>query len=98
MAQFRPQRVATEGALSRLPIREGQFIVVEATKELYFDKSASERIPVGSANSGTIIGWNDEEGVITDNAYTKTYIDEHFYTKDEIDAQIGDIETLMAAL
>ena len=49
MAQFRPRRVSNDEALNNLPILEGQFIVVEETEEIYFDRSSSERIPLGSA-------------------------------------------------
>ena len=46
MAIFKPYRVQSS-QLDSLPKVEGQFIVVEDTQEMYFDKSTTQRIAVG---------------------------------------------------
>ena len=51
MALFKPYKI-TSSKLSSLPIKEGQFIIVTDTEEIYVDKSASERIKLGGGGSG----------------------------------------------
>ena len=46
MALFKPYKI-TSDKLNSLTIREGQFIIVTDTEEIYVDKSATERmIPI----------------------------------------------------
>lgn len=62
MAQFKPYKVQTEEHLNALPIKEGQFIVVEATQKIYLDKDNSHRILLGKANSyGTSLAFKDND-------------------------------------
>ena len=44
MALFKPYRLTTVDQLNSLPIVEGQFIVVEATGDIYFDKDTTHRV------------------------------------------------------
>lgn len=60
MALFKPYKI-TSNKLSSLPIKEGQFIIVTDTEEIYVDKSASERIKLGGGGSG-ITNLVDGEG------------------------------------
>ena len=52
MALFKPYKI-TSDKLNSLAIREGQFIIVTDTEEIYVDKSATERIKLGSGNGVT---------------------------------------------
>ena len=52
MALFKPYKI-TSDKLNSLAIREGQFIIVTDTEEIYVDKSATERIKLGGGNGVT---------------------------------------------
>lgn len=52
MALFKPYKI-TKNKLNSLPIKEGQFIIVTDTEEIYVDKSASERIKLGGGSGAT---------------------------------------------
>ena len=52
MALFKPYKI-TKNKLNSLPIKEGQFIIVTDTEEIYVDKSASERIKLGGGSGVT---------------------------------------------
>ena len=73
MALFKPYRVTNATQLDSVPIVEGQFLVVESTGEIYFDKNASTRINVAKDGytvtiSGDTLSLLDSSGTTVSTA------------------------------
>lgn len=68
MALFKPYRLTTAAMLGNLPIVEGQFIVIEETGAMYFDKDNLTRINIGK--DGYTLSINSSQVSLLDSSNT----------------------------
>ena len=59
MALFKPYKITTAAQLELLPIIAGQFIVVESTGDIYYDKDSSTRLNL--AKEGYTLNTSDDK-------------------------------------